>query len=359
MYKRSRSHFQRTVLFGFLALQLVSPGAYGADPLPTDVYVFQAETLRLRQLRLRLPAGELLDFTGKDDPEESTWQVRFTACAEDPHLWQLRLEQDTDAVRREVIYWVHVPDANTAGDMEPVFATEAAFDADSGVCLFRAQSMDWDLRDRDRIHTVVTARAASWVLHHLHAVYDSEILSACADYYFHGPADDGDTSGYSRSVACTQRLIELYPQTIDLYTTNAWLLWSDWVTWKMDSESVSDGQDKLDRAIRLIKQGRAANPTSAAYHLDAANTMAPLALHHRPDLMDWVIHYYHHAEALATDPAQRAQICRILGHRYRIQGKIEEARRWYRITLELDPENEVARRYLLQLQEELKPENTL
>jgi tetratricopeptide (TPR) repeat protein len=316
------------------------------------VYVFQAETLRLRRVQLRLPAGELLDYTGKDDPDESAWQVRFTACAEDPHLWQLRLEQTTDAVRREVLYWVHLSDAeaDSGGPTEPVFASETAFDAESGHCLFRAQSMDWQLHHHDAVHTIDMARTAGWVLHHLDAVYDPSILGTCADHFFHNPEKDGETTGYSNTVACTDRSIELDPRAIDLYTTNAWLLWSDWVSWKLDPQRVSNGRDKLDRAVRLIKKGRAANPASAAYHFDAANTMAPLALHHRPDLMDWVIHYYHHAEALATDRAQRAQICKVLGHRYRIQGKIEEAIRWYRITLELDPENEVAERYLKQLQ---------
>lgn len=348
---------------GKILLALLTLGAFntaaalGSQPLPTGEYRFQAEALRLRQVHLRLPSGELLDYTGEGDVDETEWKVRFTASSEDPKLWQVQMEQISDAVRREVVYWVHVPTPGDLGPMEPVFASETAYDAQNGHVLMRAQAMDWSLRYRDTVYTVTIERAAAWVLNHLDAVYDADILNACTDYYFHSPGDEHDTSGYSRSVACTNRMIVLDPQAIDLYTTNAWLLWSNWVTWKQDPQQVTEGPAKLKQAIRLIRQGRAANPDSAAYHYDAANTMTPLALHHLPDLMDWVIQYYHHAEALAKDKALRTQICKVLGHRYRIQGKTTEAMRWYRITLELDPENEVAQRYLKQLESQAEEGN--
>ncbi len=358
----TRPCLQHRVLSGTLLLLLTqgvfhAPVAQGAPALPPGEYRFQAEALRLRHLHVRLPAGELLDYTGKEDVDEGTWQVRFRASSEDPHLWQLQLEQTSDAVRREVIYWVHVPTPGDLGPMEPIFASETATHAQNGHALMRAQAMDWSLRFGDTVTTVATERATAWVLNHLDAVYDADILAACADYYFHDPGDEHDTSGYSKSVACTNRMLVLDPQAIDLYTTNAWLLWSNWVTWKQDPQSVADGPAKLKQAIRLIRQGRAANPDSAAYHYDAANTMAPLARHHLPELMDWVIQYYHHAEALAKDKTLRTQICKVLGHRYRIQGKTAEAMRWYRITLELDPENEVAQRYLEQLEAQAEEGN--
>jgi tetratricopeptide (TPR) repeat protein len=348
----------KTFICGIL-VSLVWCMVTSAASLPPDEYVFQAEGLRLRQVHLRLPAGELIDYTGKNDQDEAPWRSRFTASPDDPNLWQVRLVQETDAVRREVDYWVFVPTPDDPGPMEPVFASEAAFVPGSGICLYRAQSMDWQLRYRETVYTVATERVTAWVLGHLQDVYDADILAACADFFFHDPGDADDTSGYSKSVACSLRSIELDPQAIDLYTTSAWLLWSNWVTWKQDPQRVSDGPAKLELAIQLIKQGRAANPDSALYHYDAANTMAPLARHHLPDLMDWVIHYYHHAEALATDKALRVQICKVLGHRYRIQGKIEEAIRWYRVTLELDPDNKVARRYLERLQKERNRDHSM
>ena len=106
----------------------------------------------------------------------------------------------------------------------------------------------------------------------------------------------------------------------------------------------------------MIKKGRAANPDSAAYHFDAALTLEPLAHHHRPELMPFVIRYYLYAEDLATETALRIRIRLNLGHRFRQQGKTEEAIRWYRAVLEIDPENRVAHRYLDKIRGKRKPD---
>ena len=85
----------------------------------------------------------------------------------------------------------------------------------------------------------------------------------------------------------------------------------------MHPDRISDGEGKTEEAVRLIKKGRAANPDSAAYHFVAAHTLEPLARHHRPELMPFVIQYYLYAEALATECALRVHVPLTMGHRFR------------------------------------------
>ncbi|MFC1766284.1 tetratricopeptide repeat protein, partial [Planctomycetota bacterium] len=330
-----------------------------AGPLPSRQYIMQAKSLRLQRVHLRLPAGVLLDCTGKNDPEESDWQVRFAASPKDPTLWRLQMKQTSSAVRRQADYWIFVPAAagDDMGPMEPVFATETAYDVDSGTCIFRRQSIDWSIRFGETVNTVVMPRTAPWVLQHLEAVFDMDILALCNDYFWHNPRTERKSSGFSDCIACNDRALALDPQAIELYTMNAWLLWSDWVSWTVDPNKVWEGKDNVDKAVRLIQKGRAANPSSAAFHLDAANTLFPLAQHHRSELMDFVIRYYHHAEKLATEKAMRLRICNCLGHRYRAKDNKEEAIRWYRAALELDPEDKVAIRHLKKLDHSSPEEN--
>ena len=173
----------------------------------------------------------------------------------------------------------------------------------------------------------------------------TDILEFCADYFWHYPS----SPGFDSVIACNNRSVELNPQLIELYTANAWLLWSDWVSWKLDPESMPDKQDNVDEALRMLRQGHDANPSSAAYHLDAAQTIVPLAYHHRPDLFDVVTRYYLYAEELASDENMRIRIRKQLGHSYRKQELNREAIRWYRAVLELEPDNKVALRYLKML----------
>lgn len=338
-----------------LYLTLGADETMPTQALPPGEYIFQADALRLSKVHLRLPAGELLDYTGKNDPEEGKWEVRFAATPKDSTIWHLQLQQRSDAVRRQVDYWVFVPAAtdNDMGPMEPMFASEAAYDIDNEVCLFRRQSIKWTLRFGEAVNPTVYERVAPWVLKHLDLVYDFEVLEICSDHFFHYPGEGPNGMGYDNSVLCNDRMIALYPQAEDLYTINAWLLWSDWVTWNLDPNRIPGAKDNIPRAVRQIQRGRAANPDSAAYHYDAANTMAPLAQNYKPGLMDFVIRYYKYANALATEEQKElhALIRKALGNRYRILGKKEEAIRWYRATLELDPENEVALRYLKRLTE--------
>ena len=304
-----------------------------------------AETLRMRRVQLQMPDLILLDYTGKDEPDEGEWQVTMCGPLDSPDLWQLRMEQTTDILRRRIDYLLCLPsDTPNAALLEPVMATETALDIDTDALLYRVQTVDWSIKDLDRgsEQTVDWARTAAWIQEHLEQVFSTDILDQCAEYVWH----NSPSSNFSEVIACTNRRIELDPQVIEPYTTNAWLMWSEWVAWKLDPKKMPGAQGQTDEAIRLIRKGRAANPGSAEYHLDAAETMAPLARHHRPDLTDFVIRYYLYAEELATDKDMQIRIRKGLGHRFREQDKIPEAVQWYQAVLALDRQNKVALRYL-------------
>ncbi len=303
-----------------------------------------ADTLRMRSVQVQMPELMLLDHTGQDEPG-GKWRVTMQGRLDCPDLWQLRLEQSTDAVRRRIDYLIYIPsDAAGTPHLEPVMATETAFDLDAHSLLYRSQSVDWSIKDlvRGSEQAVDLARAVPWIRDHLQRVFSPEILDLCAEYFWH----NSPSSSFSEVIACTNRRIELAPQVVEPYTTNAWLMWSEWVSWTLDPKKMPKGKGQVDEAIRLIRKGRAANPHSAEYHLDAAETIAPLAHHHRPELMDFVIRYYLYAEELATDRDMQIRIRKGLGHRFREQDKIPEAIQWYRAVLALDPDNRVALRYL-------------
>jgi len=303
-----------------------------------------ADALRMRRVQLQMPDLILLDYTGKGEPDEGGWQVTLHGPL-DTGLWQLRVEQTTDVLRRQVDYLIYMQsDTPSTAHLEPVMATETAFDIDTDALLYRAQTVDWAIGDLDRAteHAVDLARAAPWIRNHLEQAFSTDILDLCAEYFWH----NSPSSNFSEVIACTNRRIELEPQVVEPYTTNAWLMWSEWVSWKLDPRKMPEGQGQADEAIRLIRKGRAANPHSAEYHLDAAETIAPLAQHHRPELTDFVIRYYLYAEELATDRDMQIRIRKSLGHRFREQDKIPEAIQWYRAVLALDHDNKVALRYL-------------
>jgi len=315
---------------------------------PLDVsgrFELCADTLRMRRVQLQVPDLILVDYTEQDEPNEGAWRVTMHGPLDSPDLWQLHLEQSTDVIRRQIDYLVCIPaDAPNAARLEPVMATETASDIDTDALLYRIQTVDWSIRDLDRKaeRAVDLARVAPWIRDHLDQVFSTDILDLCAEHFWH----NSPSSSFSEVIACTNRRIELEPQVIEPYTTNAWLMWSEWVSWKLDPQKMPNGQGQADEAIRLIRKGRAANPRSAEYHLDAAETIAPLAQHHLPELMDFVIRYYLYAEELATDRDMHIRIRKGLGHRFREQDKIPEAIQWYRAVLALDRDNKVALRYL-------------
>ena len=321
-------------------------------------FELHTEGLRMQRVRLQLPEMKLVDYTGKEEPDSPEWQVTLRQEPADPSLWRLRLEQTTDVVRRSVEYVIGLEqDDSTSAALTPVMATEIAVDIDSGVLLYRSQTIEWTIENplQETTNSVIVGRTALWVLDHLQQVYSTEVLDVCTDYFGHHSDPRGSPYGFGRSVACINRRIELDPQDIEAYTLSAWLLWSDWVTWKLYPNRIPDGRGKAEEAIRLIKLGRAANPANAAYHFDAAQTLEPLARHHRPELMPFVIQYYLYAEALATGTALRVRVRLNLGHRFRQQGQTEEAIRWYQAVLEIDPENRVAHRYLDKLKGKGEP----
>lgn len=322
--------------------------AVKGEVLPAGDYVFHAQTLRLPEMHIHLPTCDLLDYTGKNNSGDAGWQAHLVNSPTKPTVWVVVMEQSSATVRREIQYWIMCrPAIGNQGDrVVPVFANEAAFDQDTGICLFRSQSMDWSIRAGEAVHGIAFTHAAYWVRDHLDQVFDVNIVMTCADYFFHHPGNDVDHIGYSHTIACMDRAIVLHPHATELYTDTAWLLWSDWVTWTQDPNRIPVAQDHVQKALRLIEQGRAANPNNGTYLFDAANTLMPLAKFHRPDLMDLVIGYYCDAEALTTDKTQRVRIRTILGHRYRLQGKTKEALHWYHAALELDPSNKIALRYV-------------
>lgn len=318
---------------------------------PNSVGRFElhAKNLILPYVRLQLPECVLLDYTGKNDPNHGSWQLTIKPNKKEPTLWLLRLDQATTSVRRRIEYVVLEQSSTTGpGHLEPILASEWTLALKYDTVLDCNQTIDWVIKDRDRNHDykVEPSRAAHWVRYHLDQVYSIDILLHCSDYFWHHTDAHGPSSGFSHVIACTNRQIELDPQAIEAYTTNAWLLWSDWVSWTLDPKKVPDRQDGVDQAIHLLEKGHVANPKNAAFHLDAARTISPLARHHRPDLMGDVLRYYHQAHSLTSDKTLLIRIRNELGHCHRTQDQPTEALRWYRAVLELDAENRVALRYI-------------
>ncbi len=341
-----------TLVYGLACPAAESPPRRPRIPGRIELHT---EGLPMRYLQLRLPELALLDYTGKGDPNTGTWLLTARPDPNEPTFWLFRLEQTTDKVHRRMDYVVRELTPNSAsepGHWEPVLTSAWTLALKQETVLDCNQTADWIIRDLEhsRDYTVELSQTAHWVRTHLDQVYSRAILTRCADYFWHHADADGPFSGYSHVIACTDRQIELDPQDIEAYTNNAWLLWSDWVSWTHDPNKMPNGREGVDRALRTLEKGHAANPLNALFHVDAAQTLYPLALHHRPDLMAVVTRYYTQAHDLISDRDLLIRIRKGLGHVYRNQGQTAQALHWYRSVLELDPGNPVALRYIQKLE---------
>ncbi len=196
------------------------------------------------------------------------------------------------------------------------------------------------------------------VLQDINRQYDTDLLRECMGFYLDNQQFDSPQGSYNKAIRLGYQIVNVDHRDIDTYTTMAWLLWSKWVCWNKNPGQMPDGDGKADEAVELLNWGKQWNSKSARFYKESADIIWPLAKHYRTDLYDFVIENYREADLLteANDPL-RVRIRLNLGHIYRQTGQKRPAMFWYRRALEIAPGNEVAGRYLAQLESELNVKN--
>ncbi len=192
------------------------------------------------------------------------------------------------------------------------------------------------------------------VLRDLDRQYDTVLLKDCMGFYLDNQQYDSPQGSYNKAIRLGYQIVNIDRKDVDTYTTLAWLLWSKWVCWNKKPTRMPDGKGKADEAIELLNWGKQWNLESARFYKESADTIWPLAKHHRTDLYDFVIENYQTADLLSeTNDPLRARVRLNLGHIYRQLGEKTLALYWYQKVLEIAPRNEVASRYLNHLKNEL------
>ena len=196
-----------------------------------------------------------------------------------------------------------------------------------------------------------SALALRWVLADLKQATDPALLMLLSDYLWHHGDLDTPPGSFNTIIRLHYRVVELDPQATPVYTTTAWLLWSKWVSWKMDPLKMPDGKSKVKEALKLLKRGEKANPGNAEYLCDSGTTMMSLARFHRADLYPFVFDQLKKADqnATAEQTKLKVRVRLTIAHNYRHLKQWDDAATWYRAVLELDPQNEVATRCLKQV----------
>jgi tetratricopeptide (TPR) repeat protein len=175
---------------------------------------------------------------------------------------------------------------------------------------------------------------------------DIELMGQLMGFYWHHGDLETPPSSFERNIQLAYRFVELEPKSPEIYSNAAWLLWSRWVTWKQDPEKMPVGEGDDQMALKFLLKGRAANMDNAAYHLDAAMTLWGLARHHDAKYFDFIIDSLKLTEKCEANTWLRTRCRLTLGHAYRQINKMAEARQAYMSVLEVDPDNEVAKRIL-------------
>jgi len=196
------------------------------------------------------------------------------------------------------------------------------------------------------------ARVASWVCEHVDSLDDSAFLMQVSDYFWHHQDQDSPPGSYNRVIRINLRILELEPDAAGLCGTTAWLLWSKWVSWKLQPESMPDGATALDRALALLARGVQAHPQDPRFLLEAGTVLMPLVRRHRPDLAPLMENYLRQAAEAARSGRIAVRAWRTYAGILLQQRRYSEAARWYRRVLEIDPGNEIARRQLARIARE-------
>lgn len=192
------------------------------------------------------------------------------------------------------------------------------------------------------------------VLRDLNRQYDTDLLRECMGFYLDNQQFDNPEGSYNKAIRLGYQIVNIDRQDIDTYTTMAWLLWSKWVCWTKKPNRMPDGEGKADEAIELLNWGKQWNPKSARFYIESADTIWPLAKHYRTDLYGFLIENYRKAENLTgANDLLKVRLRLNLGHIYRQIGIKESAIYWYKKAMEIAPNNEIADRYLAQLENEL------
>lgn len=192
------------------------------------------------------------------------------------------------------------------------------------------------------------------VLRDLNRQYDTDLLRECMGFYLDNQQFDNPEGSYNKAIRLGYQIVNIDRQDIDTYTTMAWLLWSKWVCWTKKPNRMPDGEGKADEAIELLNWGKQWNPKSARFYIESADTIWPLAKHYRTDLYGFLIENYRKAENLTgANDLLKVRVRLNLGHIYRQIGIKESAIYWYKKAMEIAPNNEIADRYLAQLENEL------
>ncbi len=178
---------------------------------------------------------------------------------------------------------------------------------------------------------------------------DTELMGVCMDFYWHYQMLDSPPETYSNIIRLSERYPELAPQDEQVYMTTAWLLWSRWVTWKITPARMPVGQGGDEAAHQFLLRGREHNGESGTYHLKAAKELWGLARYHNPRYYAFMAESLALADEHATDDRTRIESRKLLGHILRDQEQIDQAAEAYRRILEIDPDHELAKRLISDL----------
>lgn len=192
----------------------------------------------------------------------------------------------------------------------------------------------------------------TWIKSHLDTSIDIELMSQLTDWYWHHGHIDIPPGSFDSIIKLSYRIVQLEPQSPQVYCNAAWLLWSRWVSWKQDPEKMPIGEHDDQTAIKFLLQGRKACMDDAAYHHEAAMTVWGLARHHNSEYFNFIIDSLKLAEKAIKPDNQwlHIRIRLTLGHTYRQLKDTDNALKAYRSVLELDPKHEVAIRIIDELE---------
>lgn len=192
------------------------------------------------------------------------------------------------------------------------------------------------------------------LIQNLDTVTNIDDLALCSDFYWHFQQLDKPAGSYNNIIKIGYRIIELDPNVFNEYIINAWLLYSQWIQWKGNPQEHPYGENKEKEAVEVLKKGMPWHANNAEYFWKAALTIKPIAQWHLPEYYSFVIENLEIANELDANNKLKARIRLDLAHVYRHQDKKELAIKWYRAVLEIDPENPIAKKFIKELQDNLK-----
>lgn len=193
-----------------------------------------------------------------------------------------------------------------------------------------------------------------WVIDHLDQSVDTELMSQLMDFYWHHGNLDSPPATFERIIQLSYRYVQVEPDAPEIYTNAAWLLWSRWVSWTQAPDTFPKGKGDDETAIAFLLKGSTACKDNAAYHYDAAMTVWGLARHHNEKYFDFILAELNLAEKVIKKDETwlHTRIRLTLGHTYRHLKQLDKAKKAYESVLQVDPENEVAKRILKEMEEE-------